>query len=126
MKERKIIPGHKGQSNRAAKANYVAGLFFPTGDSSGHSGEKNLGRIGILMKQSYMYTKLYPFAQIATKYTKIPHFTGAVMHNLQEILRLFQKFEEEGTLPKTFYEATITLRPKSKILPKKRIIIYRR
>ena len=44
----------------------------------------------------------------------------------EEILRLFQKFEEEGTLPKTFYEATITLRPKSKILPKKRIIIYRR
>ena len=25
------------------------------------------------------------------------------------LLKLFQKFEEEGTLPKTFYEATITL-----------------
>ena len=27
-------------------------------------------------------------------------------------LKLFQKVEEEGTLPKTFYEATITLIPK--------------
>ena len=25
------------------------------------------------------------------------------------LLKLFQKIEEEGTLPKTFYEATITL-----------------
>ena len=28
------------------------------------------------------------------------------------LLRLFQKVEEEGILPKTFYEATITLIPK--------------
>ena len=28
------------------------------------------------------------------------------------LLKLFQKFEEVGTLPKTFYEATITLIPK--------------
>ena len=28
------------------------------------------------------------------------------------LLKLFQKTEEEGTLPKTFYEATITLLPK--------------
>ena len=28
------------------------------------------------------------------------------------LLKLFQKIEEEGTLPKTFYEATITLKPK--------------
>ena len=29
------------------------------------------------------------------------------------LLKLFRKTEEEGTLPKTFYEATITLIPKS-------------
>ena len=29
------------------------------------------------------------------------------------LLKLFQKVEEEGSLPKTFYEATITLIPKS-------------
>ena len=28
------------------------------------------------------------------------------------LLKLFQKVEEEGTLPKTFYEAAITLIPK--------------
>jgi len=38
------------------------------------------------------------------------------------LLKLFQKLEEEGTLPKTFYEATITLIPKPKIPPKKKII----
>ena len=29
------------------------------------------------------------------------------------LLKFFQKVEEEGTLPKTFYETTITLTPKS-------------
>ena len=39
------------------------------------------------------------------------------------LLRLFLKTEEKGTLPKTFYEATITLiqEPKTKMLPKKKI-----
>ena len=35
------------------------------------------------------------------------------------LLKLFQKVEEEGTFPKTFYEATIALILKPKILPKK-------
>ena len=35
------------------------------------------------------------------------------------LLKFFQKAEEEGIFPKTFYDATITLTPKPKILPKK-------
>ena len=38
------------------------------------------------------------------------------------LLKIFQNIEEKGTLPKTFYEATITLIPKAKIIPKKKII----
>ena len=37
------------------------------------------------------------------------------------LLKLFQKIAEEGTLPNSFYEATITLIPKPKILQKKKI-----
>ena len=38
------------------------------------------------------------------------------------LLKLFQKVEEDGTLSKTFYDATIILIPKPKILPKKKTI----
>ena len=38
------------------------------------------------------------------------------------LLKIFQKVEKEETLLKTFYEATITLMPKPKILSKKKII----
>jgi len=44
-------------------------------------------------------------------------FTGAFYQTYKEdlvpiLLKIFQKVEEEGTLPKTFYNVTITLIPK--------------
>ena len=42
--------------------------------------------------------------------------------NIERIpLKLFQKIEAEGTLPKTFYEANITLIQKPKILEKMKL-----
>ena len=38
------------------------------------------------------------------------------------LLKHFQKLKEEGTLPKIFYDGTITLIPKPKISPKKKTI----
>ena len=38
------------------------------------------------------------------------------------LLKLFQKIAEEGTVPNSFYEATITLIPKPKITQKKKIM----
>ena len=55
-------------------------------------------------------------------------FTGEFYQTYKEeliaiLLKVFQKVEEEGTLPMTFYDATITLIPKqTKIPPKKKTI----
>ena len=54
-------------------------------------------------------------------------FTGEFYQTFREelmsiLLKLFSKFAEEGTIPKSFYEVTITLMPKSKTAQKEKTI----
>ena len=52
-------------------------------------------------------------------------FTGEFHQTFREelmsVLKLFQKTAEEGTLPNSFCEATITLRPKPKTTEKRKL-----
>ena len=55
-------------------------------------------------------------------------FTGEFFQTFKELIaifKLFQNTEEEGTLPNSPYEATITLMPKTNKDPTKKKITYR-
>ena len=73
----------------------------------------------------FVKTKIIKKSQLpANKRIRWPH--GEFYQTYKEelipnLLKLFQKIEEEGTLPKTFYEATITLTPKPDTTKKKKI-----
>ena len=60
------------------------------------------------------------------KSPELDDFTGEFHQTYKEefipiLLKLFQKTEEEGTLPQSFYEAPIILIPKPKTLPKRKL-----
>ena len=54
----------------------------PPGGTDECSGER-FGKTPYRRKQSYFYTKFYPFAHTVTKFTNIPHFAGVLIHNFQ-------------------------------------------
>ena len=69
----------------------------------------NLNRLITRSKRESVILKLP-----ANKSPGLDSFTGEFYQAYKEelmpiLLKLFQKIEEEGTLPKLFYEATITL-----------------
>ena len=87
----------------------------------------NQEEIGQLNRQITRNESEYTIKIVPTNKSTGPDgFTGKFYQKYKEelisiLLKLFQKVEEEVTLPKTFYEATITLIPKLKILPKKKV-----
>ena len=66
------------------------------------------------LKSSHQVNRICNFKKLpANKKPEPDGFTGKFYQTYKELmpilLKLFLKIEEEGTLPKSFYEATITL-----------------
>ena len=99
-------------------------LTHPAAATSKHS-----GHIGDLPRAHYDFTGPWKVIKtLPTNKSPVPDgITGELYQTYKQelipiLLKLFQEVEEEGTLPKAFYESTITIIPKLEIPLKKETI----